>query len=66
MQEIAGPPIEHCGVDLSGPLPLSKVGNLYLCIIQDCFSKWIEVFEMLDKTAKSIAKCLATFMGRYG
>ena len=66
VQEIAGSPMERCAVDLSGPWPLSRAHNLYLCVMQDYFSKWIEVFTMPDKTAKSVAKCLVTFMGRYG
>ena len=41
VQEIAGAPKERCCVDLSGPWPLSKQGNQYLCMVQDYFSKWI-------------------------
>ena len=65
-QEIAGAPMERCGVDLSGPWPESKAGNFYLCVIQDYFSKWIEVFAIPNKTAISVAKCLVNFMARYG
>ena len=57
--------MERCGIDLSGPWPLSRMGNQYLCVMQDYFSKWIEVYTMPDKTALSIAKCLVNFMGRY-
>ena len=66
VQEIAGAPMERCGVDLSGPWPLSKQGNQYLCVVQDYFSKWIEIFAIPDKTAISVAKCLVIFMARYG
>ena len=66
VQEIAGAPMEWCGADLSGPWPLSKQGNLYLCVVQDYFSKWIEIYAIPDKTALSVAKCLVIFMARYG
>ena len=65
-QEIAGSPMVKCGVDLSGPCPLSREGNCYLCVWQDYFFKWIEEYAMPDKTAISVAKCLVNFMGRYG
>ena len=66
MQESASAPMEHCGVDLSGPWPLSREGNQDLCVLQDYFSKWIEVYAIPDKTAFSVAKCLVSFMTRYG
>ena len=66
MQEIVGVPMERCGVDLSGPWPLSREGNQYLCVPQDYFYKWIEVYAMPDKAALSVAKCLVKFMARYG
>ena len=65
-QEIAGSPMQRCGVDLSGSWPLSRVGHSYLCVLQDYFSKWIEVYAMPDKTAISKAKCLVNFLSRYG
>ena len=51
---------------MSGLWPLSKEGNQYLCVLQDYFSKWIEVYEMPDKKALSVAKCPVKFMARYG
>ena len=56
MQECAGTPRERCGIDLSGPWPLSKEGNQYLCVLQDNFFKWIEVYAMQDKKALSVAR----------
>ena len=40
VQEIAGAPMEMCGVDLSGPWPLSKQGNQYLCVVQDYYTRY--------------------------
>ena len=64
VQEVAGPPMERCGINLSGPWLLSKEGNQYLCVLQDYFSNWIEVYAMPVKTALSVAKCLVKFMAR--
>ena len=57
--------VRRWSVDLSGPWPLSREGNQYLCVVQDYFSNWIEVYAMPDKTALRIARCLVKFMARY-
>ena len=64
-QECAGAPLERCGIDLSGPWPLTEAGIQYLCVLQDYFTKWIEVYAMPDKKVLSVAKCLVHFMARY-
>ena len=45
---------------------MSRQGNQYLCVVQNYFSKWIEIFAIPDKTAVNVAKCLVIFMARYG
>ncbi len=36
------------GVDLMGPLPKSKKGNVYLLVVVDYFTKWVALFPIRD------------------
>lgn len=42
-------------VDLIGPLPRSKRGNKYILVVQDTFTKWIELAPLRDATARLVA-----------
>ena len=41
--------------DIVGPLPKSKSGYVYLLVIQDLFSKWIELCPLRKATGQKIA-----------
>ena len=45
-------------MDLQGPFPESTRGNRYILVIQDYFSKWVEIFPIPDKNGKTIAVIL--------
>ena len=57
-QEIVGAPMERMAMDLQGPFPESQRGNRYILVIQDYFSKWVEIFAIPDKNGKTIATIL--------
>ena len=40
----SGFPMELIAVDIAGPFPVSTKGNMYILVIQDCFSKWVRDF----------------------
>ena len=66
-QEFLGGPMLRMGMDLQGPFPTSQGGNRYILVIQDYFSKWIEMFAIPDKTAKTVADILVReVFTRYG
>ena len=46
-------PWEEISVDLIGPLPQSKKRNVYLLVIIDIFSNWVEAFPLTATQAKS-------------
>ncbi len=46
------------GVDLMGPLPKSKKGNVYLLVVVDYFTKWVELFPIRDGKTHRICKFL--------
>ncbi len=60
-------PMERLGVDLQGPFPESLHGNKYIMLVQDYFSKWVELFALPNKTTEEVAKRLSDeIFTRYG
>lgn len=50
-----GAPWERVAADVAGPFPVTRHGNKYILVIQDYFTKWVEVCAMPDQTAKTVA-----------
>ena len=51
-------PFEFVGVDVVGPLPRSRRGNLYLVVFTDYLTRWVEAFATVDHTARTVARLL--------
>lgn len=63
----AGSPMEKIHMDILGPLHESRLGNKYILVLIDQFTKWIEVFPLPDQTATTIAKTVVEgFTSRLG
>ena len=43
-------------MDILGPFPISSLGNRYLLIVTDCFTKWVEAFPLSNMGTKTIAE----------
>ena len=58
---------EVLSIDLFGPLPESKTGKKWIFIVEDCATKWVELFALTQATA---AQCATTLLEevilRYG
>lgn len=46
------------GIDLMGPFPKSKKGNIYLLVVVDYFTKWVELFPLRDSKTPRICRIL--------
>ncbi|GFX49432.1 transposon Tf2-8 polyprotein [Trichonephila clavipes] len=58
---------ETLTIDLFGPLPESKDGKRWILIIEDCTTKWVELFALPNATAKECAITLIEeVLLRYG
>ncbi|KMQ89889.1 hypothetical protein RF55_10418 [Lasius niger] len=51
-------PWEHVTVDLVGPLSRSRQGHTWLFVMQDRFTKWIELAPLRQATAKNTTKAI--------
>ena len=60
-----GEPFECLGMDFK-ELDISEEGNRYALVFQDYLTKWPEVFPVKDRTAPTVAKCLAELVWRHG
>ena len=62
-----GAPLDRIGTDLLGPLPLTPRGNRHILVVQDYFTKWVEIFAVPDATAETCANYILNgFISRYG
>ena len=62
-----GAPWERIAADVAGPFPTTKAGNKYILVIQDYFTKWVEIFPMPNQTAETVATLLVDqVLSRFG
>ena len=60
-----GEPFECVGMDFK-EMDTSTDGNRYALVFQDYLTKWPEVFPVKDRSAITVAKCLAELVWRHG
>jgi len=58
--------LEKMGMDLIGPLPKRKKGQVYALVMQDYFTKWPEAIPLKDATTKSVAGALLSVISMWG
>ncbi|RWS03421.1 integrase core domain protein-like protein [Dinothrombium tinctorium] len=51
-------PFHTVGIDILGPFPKTKVGNAYIIVAIDLFTKWLEIEAVPDATAITVANFL--------
>jgi len=56
-------PFERLAVDCVGPLPLTILGNRFIIVFIDHFSKYIEAFATADITANTVARLFVENIG---
>ena len=62
-----GAPMEWAALEIMGPLPESYHGNMYILVISDYFTRWVEAFGMPDQEASTVADVLVQgFISRFG
>ena len=62
-----GIPFERIAIDILGGLPRSHDGFLYIMVVEDYFSKWVEAYCLTEHTAQAVAdKLLTQWICRFG
>jgi len=62
-----GAPMARCAMDIAGPMPTTSEGYRFIIVIQDYYSKWVELFPLKNHTAVDVADILVReFFTRYG
>lgn len=61
-RRIVEEPWTSIAADIMGPVTRSKSGFCYILVIQDLFTKWIEVLPLRRATGKLISKALEDFV----
>ena len=51
-------PFHRVGLDIKGPLPITKTGNRYIIVAMDYFTKWPEAKAIKDIKADTVTKFL--------
>jgi hypothetical protein len=59
VQERAGAPFERVALDLIGSLPPLQLGKVYLLVMQDCYTKWVETAPLPNKSTPVVAEAFA-------
>ena len=66
-QELAYRPLDRVAVDIMGPWKTSTEGNQYILVLQDYFTKWVEIWPLPNHKASTVAKTLVRyFFSKYG
>ena len=62
----AGVPMECVHLDILGSFPKSHSGNVYILMLVDQFTKWLECYPLPDQNAEIIAKAMVEgFIARF-
>ncbi|XP_060085241.1 uncharacterized protein LOC132564610 [Ylistrum balloti] len=66
-QYVVGAPLERIAVDVMGPLPVTHLGNRYLLVVGDYFTKWCDAYPIPDQEADKVAEVLVNgFVPQFG
>jgi hypothetical protein len=59
--------MERVAVDIFGPLPVTELGNHYILVLADCFTKWTEASAIPDQESLTITQAIVNeFISRFG
>ena len=62
-----GLPFERIAIDVAGPFPETDLGNKYILVVMDYFSKWPEAFALPNQEATTISRTLVNeVFSRFG
>jgi len=61
-----GLPFSRVGLDIIGPLPITRNNNSYIIVLVDYFSKWVEAEPLCTIESADVIKFLTNIFSRHG
>jgi transposase InsO family protein len=58
--------MERFSIETLGRFPADKDGNIYIIVIIDCFSRYVELYPAADCTAEAAARAIVEHFGTFG
>ena len=66
-QDFISAPMDKIACDIMGPLPETERKNIYILVVSDYYTKYVEEYALPDQTAQTVADCLVTeWICRFG
>ncbi len=53
-------PFDRVWFDVIGRLPIMEVGNMFILIVIDYYSKWAEAYALRNHRAETVADCIVS------
>lgn len=53
---VVGAPLERVAIDIMRPLPKCNNGNLYILVMGDYFTKWVDGVPIRNQKASTVAQ----------
>ena len=64
--EVVAVPFHMVGIDIIGPLVLTRAGNRYILTLIDYFTKYTEAIPLPNQEAETVARALEEIFARHG
>lgn len=59
--------MERITLDLLGPLPITQLGNEYILVVSNYFTRWVEAYPLPNQKVTTVAKVLVNeWICRFG
>ena len=56
----AGEPMTRMAMNIAGPFTKARLGNGCVCVVQDCFTKYVCIIAVVNHHADTLATKLVT------
>jgi hypothetical protein len=65
-QDVSEAVLQRIALDIAGPMETTPRGNRFVLVIQDYFTKWVEIYPIPNHKAETVAKCVVSYICHYG
>ena len=62
---VVGMSFERIAIDTAGPFPVTDNGNVYIMVVGDYFTKWVEIYAIANQVTTAAKELVHNFCCRY-